>query len=133
MRIVSRAAFVFLLCGLAAYAMSSLQQTSTAGDDKDGPKIRLAVIIVFDQMRGDYLEKWKDLFEEGGFKRLQAEGAWFTNCHYPYADTWTSAGHASLVTGTSPYKHGIVANSWYDRVVGDYVESTESTRYEQVP
>jgi hypothetical protein len=84
-------------------------------------------------MRGDYLVKWKDLFGEGGFKRLQTEGAWFTNCHYPYSDTVTSAGHTSLVTGTSPYKHGIVGNEWYDRGSGEAVDSTASDRYEPVP
>src|SRR5580692_1338176 len=76
---------------------------------------KLVVMVVFDQMRGDYLKKWQPIFGEGGFKRLQADGAWFTNCHYPYAYTLTAAGHTSLSTGTSPYEHGIIANEWYDR------------------
>src|SRR5437870_3750198 len=53
------------------------------------PKPRLAVLVVFDQMRGDYLEKWQPLFGVDGFRRLQTEGAWFANCHYPYAVTQT--------------------------------------------
>src|ERR1700733_12680339 len=73
---------------------------------------KLVVMVVFDQMRGDYLKKWQPLFGEGGFKRLQADGAWFTNCHYPYADTVTAAGHTSLLTGCTPHEHGIIANSW---------------------
>ena len=89
---------------------------------KAGPK--LGVVLVFDQMRGDYLSKWQPLFGEGGFKRLQTEGAWFTNCHYPYADTVTAAGHTSLLTGCTPHDHGIVANSWYDRATGKHVRST---------
>src|SRR4051812_42256944 len=36
---------------------------------------KLAVLLVFDQMRGDYVQKWRPLFGEGGFKRLQDEGA----------------------------------------------------------
>ena len=43
------------------------------------------MLVVFDQMRGDYLEKWQPLFGEGGFRRLQTDGAWFADCHYPYA------------------------------------------------
>jgi predicted AlkP superfamily pyrophosphatase or phosphodiesterase len=105
---------------------------SRANDNKTG-KPKLAVIVVFDQLRGDYLEKWRDLFGEGGFKRLQTEGAWFTNCHYPYADTLTAPGHTSLVTGTSPYKHGIIANDWYDRMSGEVVSSIQSERYGPVP
>jgi hypothetical protein len=76
---------------------------------------RLAVVLVFDQLRGDYLDKWQKYFGDGGFKRLQSEGAWFSNCHYPYAHTVTAAGHASLLTGCTPRDHGVVGNSWYDR------------------
>ncbi len=106
---------------------------SSRADDTKYPKPKLAVILVFDQMRGDYLQKWKDLFGEGGFKRLQTDGAWFTNCHYPYSDTVTSAGHTSLVTGTSPYRHGIIGNEWYDRGSGEAADSTASERYDPVP
>ena len=86
-----------------------------------GPK--LCVVLVFDQMRGDYLDKWQSLFVDGGFKRLQTEGAWFSNCHYPYANTVTAAGHASLMTGCTPHEHGIIGNAWYDRRTGKKVEA----------
>src|SRR5437660_70069 len=79
---------------------------------------RLAVLVVFDQMRGDYLARWEKLFGNRGFRRLQQEGAWFTNCHYPYSDTITAAGHASIATGCSPAEHGIIENDWYDRTIG---------------
>src|SRR5947209_2468297 len=122
---VCAAAVTLAACGL-------VQGPSRAADQKTG-KPKLAVIIVFDQMRGDYLEKWQELFGAGGFKRLQTEGAWFTNCHYPYSDTLTAAGHASLVTGTSPYKHGIIGNDWYDRSSGEEISSVGSDRYEPLP
>src|SRR5947209_4853420 len=82
---------------------------------------RLAVLVVFDQLRGDYLTRWDGLFGEGGFHRLEQEGAWFQNCHYPYAHTVTAAGHASMLTGCSPATHGIVANEWRDRASGEEV------------
>ncbi len=87
----------------------------TGPGKEEGPP-RLAVLIYFDQMRGDYLVRWDGLFEDGGFKRLDGEGAWFQNCHYPYAGTWTAAGHASVATGCSPWRHGIIGNEWYDAV-----------------
>jgi predicted AlkP superfamily pyrophosphatase or phosphodiesterase len=106
-------------------------------DPKTGPaasgKIKLAVIVVFDQLRGDYLGRWEKLFGEGGFRRLMTKGAWFQNCHYPYAYTLTAPGHASLVTGTSPYKHGIVGNEWYDRESGEIISSVESAKHRPVP
>ncbi|MCS7045468.1 MAG: alkaline phosphatase family protein, partial [Gemmataceae bacterium] len=97
-----------------------------------GP-IRLAVVLVFDQLRGDYLDRWKDLFTDGGFKRLTTEGAWFANCHYPYSDTVTAPGHASLVTGSTPSRHGIIANDWYDRSKREMTTSTEDERYQLLP
>lgn len=81
---------------------------------EQGP-VQLAVLLVFDQLRGDYLVRWNDLFEKDGFRRLLDDGAWFQNCHYPYADTKTGPGHASLSTGCSPCTHGIIANDWFDR------------------
>ena len=90
-------------------------------------------MIVFDQLRGDYVERFRPLFGKAGFQRLTDDGAWFTNCHYPYAVTKTAAGHASLATGTSPDRHGIVGNDWYDRERDEIVNCVGSDRYEQVP
>ena len=35
---------------------------------------RLVVLVVFDQMRGDYLTRWESLFGNEGFRRLGREG-----------------------------------------------------------
>jgi hypothetical protein len=83
------------------------------------PRPRLAVLVVLDQFRGDYLARWGRLFGKGGFNRLTAGGAWFTDCHYPYASTMTGPGHATLATGCPPARHGIVGNNWYERAEGD--------------
>src|SRR5262245_27230271 len=97
------------------------------------PKPKLAVLIVFDQMRGDYLQRWRELFVADGFHRLQTEGAWFNNCHYPYAMTATGPGHASILSGCSGERHGIVANNWYDRKEAAAVYCASSPRYERIP
>jgi predicted AlkP superfamily pyrophosphatase or phosphodiesterase len=92
---------------------------------------RLAVLVFFDQLRGDYLTRWDKLFEDGGFHRLETEGAWFQNCHYPYSFTVTAAGHASVATGCSPETHGIIANDWYDPVARKEVYCVAPGRGEQ--
>jgi hypothetical protein len=97
------------------------------------PPSRLAVLVVFDQLRGDYLTRWDSLFGDAGFRRLETDGAWFQNCHYPYADTVTGAGHTSLLAGCSPSRHGIVANDWYDRLAGEEVYCATLPRYQRVP
>lgn len=97
------------------------------------PKVKLAVLVVFDQMRGDYLDKWKEHFGEGGFKRLQSEGAWFSECHYPYATTATGPGHAAMLSGAPPARTGIVNNEWYDRITAREAYCAGSDRYTLVP
>jgi predicted AlkP superfamily pyrophosphatase or phosphodiesterase len=94
--------------------------------------VRLAVLLVFDQMRGDYLGRWEKLFEKGGLRRLADDGAWFQNCHYDHADTLTGPGHAALATGCTPDRHGIILNDWYDRRAKEMVNCVGS-RHPQVP
>lgn len=83
---------------------------------------RLVVGIVVDQMRVDHIYRYWGNFGEGGFKRLVHEGAFQRDAHYDYMPTFTAPGHASVYTGTTPARHGIVANypwrrelqhSWY--------------------
>jgi len=76
---------------------------------------KLAVVIVVDQMRADYLSRFAGLYKSG-FKRLLNKGAVFTNAHYDYANTETGPGHATISTGSHPSRHGIVANAWFDRI-----------------
>jgi predicted AlkP superfamily pyrophosphatase or phosphodiesterase len=75
---------------------------------------KLVVIIIIDQFRGDYLERYHDQFGEGGFRLLLDHGANFTDCNYDYANTRTAPGHATLLTGAYSSGHGILANKWWD-------------------
>ena len=122
-----------LLLGCVALAGWFLAPAATQQPPAPAGKPRLAVLVVFDQMRGDYLTKWRHLYDPEGFGRLQTQGAWFQNCHYPYANTLTGAGHASIVTGCSPATHGIIANSWYDREEGKSISSVQSKKHRLVP
>jgi hypothetical protein len=75
---------------------------------------KLIVVIVIDQFRGDYLERYRDQFTDGGFRVFLERGAYFTDCNYDYAITRTAPGHATLFTGSYTSGHGIVANEWWD-------------------
>lgn len=78
------------------------------------PRPKLIVLLVVDQMRGDYVDKFKGQWT-GGLKRLVQEGAWFRAAAYPYAATVTCVGHSTISTGAFPVTHGMVANAWWDR------------------
>jgi predicted AlkP superfamily pyrophosphatase or phosphodiesterase len=86
---------------------------------------KLIVVIVIDQFRGDYLERYHDQFVEGGFRVFLDRGAYFTDCNYDYANTRTAPGHATLLTGSYSSGHGIMANEWWDPQKKKLVTSVE--------
>ncbi len=88
---------------------------------------KLVVVIIIDQFRGDYLERYRDQFGEGGFRLLLDHGATFTDCNYDYANTRTAPGHATLFTGAYSNGHGIVANEWWDQKRKKMVTSVEDS------
>lgn len=122
-------ALLLCLCCLAEPATLAANERGKGAP----PRVRLAVVLMFDQLRGDYLSRWNKLFGEKGFRRLCDEGAWFQNCHYPYAATLTGPGHASVHTGCSPRTHGIIANDWFDRRAGEDAYCATCARYKPVP
>jgi predicted AlkP superfamily pyrophosphatase or phosphodiesterase len=85
---------------------------------------KLLVVIAVDQMRGDYVDKYRQQWS-AGLKRLVEEGAWFRQADYPYFNTVTCAGHASISTGTIPAVHGMILNAWWDRAANKSVACTD--------
>jgi arylsulfatase A-like enzyme len=86
---------------------------------------KLVVVIVIDQFRGDYLERYHDQFGDAGFRFLTDHGAYFPNCNYDYANTRTAPGHSTLFTGAYTNGHGIVSNEWWDQKKKRMVTSVE--------
>src|SRR5262245_60534490 len=75
---------------------------------------RLMVLLVVDQMRGDYVDRFQQQWTQG-LHRLVTQGAWFRQANYPYFNTVTCAGHATIGSGSVPATHGVILNSWFDR------------------
>jgi len=78
---------------------------------------KLIVLVVVDQMRADYLERFAP-YETGGLHFLVTRGANFVNANYEHMPTETCLGHSVLLSGRDPVHTGIVANDWYDRESG---------------
>lgn len=130
---ITRVAILVML-GLVLVPMAMLGTSAPASAPKLDHPPKLLVLVVFDQMRGDYLSRWEKLFGSDGFNKLTTEGAWFTNCHYPYSMTVTGAGHATLGTGCIPAQHGIIENDWLDRATGANAYcATQGKRYTMIP
>ncbi len=103
-----------------AAATSTAQTPSATPPSKSAPasaparRPKLVVMLVVDQMRGDYIDKFRANWT-GGLKRLVDEGAWFPDAAYPYAATETCVGHSTISTGAFPASHGMISNEWWDR------------------
>lgn len=98
-------------------------------------KPKLVVLIVIDQFREDYLERYRaDLKAPHGFRLFLDHGAYFPDCYYDYANTKTAPGHATLGTGTYTDGHGINSNEWWDlsRNKTRPITSVEDERYKIV-
>jgi hypothetical protein len=109
----------FLRVQFLALALGATATSSISAQD-DAPK--LVVMLVVDQLRADLLDRYEPAFT-GGFRRLLDEGFRFTQASHAHARTSTAPGHATLTTGVHPSRHGIVANSWYQKVGFDWQSS----------
>lgn len=123
-------AFALLLCVLGWFAPGDAARAQAPSAGAAPARVqaktpRLIVVVVIDQFRADYLTRFRDRLGPDGFNRLLRQGAVFSSCFYPYYNTETGPGHATLATGTTPNRHGIAANTWYDAGRGKVVESIE--------
>ena len=100
----------FRLSALAGLLLGILSADIAAAQPK------LAVVIVVDQMRADFLTEFAEDFD-GGFARLTRDGAVFAGAYHDHALTATAPGHATIATGTYPSRHGVIGNQiWsYER------------------
>jgi predicted AlkP superfamily pyrophosphatase or phosphodiesterase len=92
---------------------------------------KLIIILVIDQFRADYLDRYRADFKGRGFRLFLDKGAYFEDCYYDYANTKTAPGHSTLGTGAYTDGHGISSNEWWDldRNKTRPVSSVEDDRY----
>lgn len=93
---------------------------------------KLVVGIVVDQMRWDYLYRFYNRYQSGGFKRLLGEGFTCENTMIPYVPTVTAAGHTCVYTGSVPAIHGIAGNEWVVQATGKAMYCAEDTTVKTV-
>jgi predicted AlkP superfamily pyrophosphatase or phosphodiesterase len=108
---------------LWSFSISLAQPAGAAGRPRVITHPRLVLLIVVDQFRFDYLTRFGDLFGRNGIGRLMRDGANWINADYDHVPTYTAPGHTSLMTGSWPWRNGIVANEWFERETGKKVTS----------
>jgi predicted AlkP superfamily pyrophosphatase or phosphodiesterase len=126
---MSLGARVSLVTILTVLGTTALRFPPAAAQTNAEPK--LIVILVADQMRVDYLQRYSAKFT-GGLRRLIDNGAWFERAAYPYLNTITCAGHSTIGTGTFPYQHGMFLNTWFDRKTRKLTECTDDAKEKEI-
>ena len=79
-------------------------------------QVRLVMVLNVEQMRTDYINRYWNKFREDGFRRLVNQGATCANTSMNLHVQKTVVGVPTLFTGAYPKRHGIVNESWYDRL-----------------
>jgi predicted AlkP superfamily pyrophosphatase or phosphodiesterase len=110
---VQRAAIALLAVAGALVAPDRAPAASAAAQTRPNPP-RLVVVLVVDQFRADYVQTYGHQWTQG-LRRIFDRGAVFRRAAYQYAGSITCPGHATIGTGTLPFVHGMIGNSWYDR------------------
>ena len=120
-RILSLVLVLALIAGFAPCADASAYDAH--------PK--LVVILVIDQFREDYLERYRADFKPKGLRLFLEHGAYFPDCYYNYSNLLTAPGHSTIGTGAYTDGHGIGANAWWDldRNKERPITSVEDERY----
>src|ERR1044072_5359963 len=116
-RLRSLSSFVALVCLLlSSFPVIGLAQRQA--QTRTRSRAKLAVVIMIDQFRYDFIERFWDLYGNDGFRRLVNDGAFFTNANFDYVPTVTAAGHAAVHTGSIPAINGVNGNVIVDRETG---------------
>jgi len=121
---------LLLIAGLIATQTFAQKSNPVKATDT---KPKLVVGIVVDQMRWDYVNKFKPFFKtQNGFLKFINQGASCNNNLISYLPTVTACGHAAVYTGSTPAIHGITGNSWYDNVQQKMVYCVEDNSVQAV-
>ncbi len=118
-------------CATAALAALSIFVAQARASAYDG-RPKLVVILVIDQFRGDYLDRYRaDFKAEDGFNLFLSKGAYFPECYFGYGNTMTAPGHSTIGTGAYSDGHNIGVNDWWDlsRSTTHMVSSVEDAAY----
>lgn len=120
-----------LLISLSIVTVSASAQkrkaAAPAPSNTSVPRPKLVVGLVVDQMRWDYLYRYYDRYQTGGFKRMLNEGYTCENTNIDYIPTVTAAGHTCIYTGSVPAIHGIAGNDFIVQATGKSMYCTDDS------
>lgn len=116
---MGRGTLLFLLFSVLLYLPSSAQTNQV----KNVKPVKLVVGITIEQMRSEYITRFWDTFQEGGFKRLFENGSYTLNARIDIHNIRTSTVIPTIYTGAYPSEHGIIGDQWYKHLSNKNINS----------
>ncbi len=92
---------------------------------------RLTVIISINGLDNYEIEAFSKMLEPNGMRRL-ISGVYNPNATCSYMVTSATTDYASMMTGSTPHYHGIIANRFYSLIDDNIVSCIEDARYEGI-
>lgn len=120
---------LFLAILLVSSATISLLASNTIYAIEKNSKPKLVLVLVVDGLPQEQVQRYRDQYGQGGFRRLLDKGAWYSNAHQAHGVTVTAVGHAAILTGAYPYQHGIINNTWADPITLTSVYCTQDSKH----
>ncbi len=118
MRLIHR---IFLI--LIVFSGPFFRLNSNAQAIADKPAIVVGIVV--EGLKYDWIERYWNLFGEGGIKRLMKQGTSFTDASVPFLFADIGSSNASISTGAPPAIHGIISENWYSRLRREPVNCTK--------
>ncbi|WP_346859486.1 alkaline phosphatase family protein [uncultured Draconibacterium sp.] len=122
-----KAGVVLVFALLFSVLATSVSAQKKADQGNAAPKVVMGIVV--ENMRPDYIQRYWNKFGPNGFKKIYTEGAVCSNVKLTLHNQNYASGTATLFTGVHPSIHGIVANTWYDRLRKNEIECTEDDYY----
>ena len=118
--------FIFILILISIFSNPVSAQRKKVIQENN-PKVVIGIVV--ENMRPDYIQRYWNKFQPNGFKKLYTQGAVCSNVHLTQHIQSYATGSATLFTGVNPSVHGIIDNTWYDRLKDQVTECTEDDYY----
>jgi len=109
---VSLPRWMSIVCLSWVFGQASVSAEPLDADQDSSPS--LVVVLSIDQLRRDRLGE----ATSGGLNRLVSQGRVFLEGQLAHAISTTCPGHASILTGQNPNRHGLPSNTFVDRETG---------------
>ncbi len=95
-------------------------------------KPKLIIGLLIDNLKPEFIEKYSSHFQPDGWKKLSSEGVLIRQLQHDYHIRQAAPALASLVSGSHPSIHGIIADEWFDKQQKELISACYDPKYQGI-